>query len=202
MPTKSSIKERRQFGRATWPVDVTISLLEPQGLDLVDHVNVSEAGLCLRLPANLEVKSLVRFQLTPNRNRLGKFRPMECTGRVAWVTQRLDLRNVPPYLFDIGIEFVNPTPVLSRLLSLHEEVRGERHLAAVSVPKKLVGADIGGRCFVPRITRDGGKSTPWHLVVSVDDSPCFSHHFATEHAAYEAWTQFQRQQARLKRASR
>ena len=201
MTIKAPNKERRHYNRSAWPADVTISVLEPQGLDLVDHVNVSEAGLCLRLPANLEVKSLVRFQLTPSGSRVGKLRPMECTGRVSWVTQRMDLKNIPPYLFDIGIEFVNPPPVLARLLSLHEEVRGERHLASVGTLKKLTGAAIRGRCFVPAITRDGNKAAPWHLVVSVDDSPCFSHHFATERAALDAWAQFQRQQAKGKQLS-
>lgn len=198
MPTqaKPAPKERRQFLRASWPADLAINLLEPSGIGSINHVNVGEGGLCFRLPANLEVKSVIRFALTRSRNRMSKTRPMECTGRVAWVTQRLDLRSMPPYLFDIGIEFINPPSVIAGLLARQESNRPA--VGALMKPriKKLTGANIRGRQFVPRIIRDGDKAAPWHLVVSVEDVPCYSQRFASERAAVIAWVQFQRVQVK------
>jgi len=198
---KQSLKDRRQSTRAVWPADVAIHVLEPSGLAPIDHVNVSEGGLCLRLPAMLEVRSLIRFQLASGgagtANRLW---PTECTGRVAWVTQRLDLRNMPPYLFDIGVELVKPPRFLARLVSQKPQT-GRENGEAASSTKHLSAVTIRGRRLVPRIMRDGEKPTPWHFIVSVDDSPCFSRRFSSESAAFAAWQQFQRKQARGKRDS-
>ena len=196
---KMPLKDRRRSNRVVWPADVAIHVLEPSGLAPIDHVNVSEGGLCLRLPAMLEVRSLIRFQLASGGVRTtNRLRPMECTGRVAWVTQRLDLRNMPPYLFDIGVEFVNPPRFLARLLSQKPQI-GRENVKASSSAKHLSAVTIRGRRLVPRIMRDGEKPTPWHFIVSVDDSPCFSRRFSSESAAFAAWQQFQRKQARGRR---
>lgn len=197
---KAAPKERRQFDRAAWPTDIAVNVLEPSGFAPIDHVNLSEGGLCLRLPAMLEVRSLIRFRLASDNPAANRLRPMECTGRVAWVTQRLDLRDMPPYLFDIGIEFVNPPRILARLLSQKTDKRSGA--AAGSRAKQLSAATIRGRRLIPRITRDSDKPAPWHLIVSIDDSPCFSQRFSSESAAHAAWLQFQRKQARGKRGAK
>lgn len=195
---RASFKERRESSRAAWPADVAIQLLEPSGLAPIDHVNVSEGGLCLRLPAMLEVRSLIRFQLVSGAARTtNRLRPTACTGRVAWVTQRLDLRNMPPYLFDIGVEFVKPPRFLAQWLSQKSQT-GRENGEAESNAKRLSAVTIRGRRLVPRIMRDGEKPNPWHFIVSVDDSPCFSQRFSSESAAFAAWQQFQRKQARGK----
>jgi len=175
-----------------------VHMLQPQGVIAIDRVNVSEGGVCLRLPTMLEVRSLVRLQLTPNDGPAGRLRPVECTGRVAWVVQRLDLRDMPPFLFDVGIEFVDPPPVLRQLLAQ----RGVR-LASVRsggrrLPRKRhpASAVVRGRTFIPRLESDASQAVRWHLVVTVDGIPCFSGRYASERLAKTAWAQFQRQQAR------
>ncbi|MBI1992263.1 MAG: PilZ domain-containing protein, partial [Candidatus Omnitrophica bacterium] len=112
--TATSLRERRKFPRHEPPPRFDASLLLPQGAVPAHSINVSEGGLCVRLEETLEVRSLVRLQLTPvegSGSGRGQ-RPMECAGRVAWVIQRLDLRSAPPFLFDVGVEFVDPPPLL------------------------------------------------------------------------------------------
>ena len=196
MSTKTLTQERLHFTRAPWPAALGINLLQPPGAGPVNHVNMSEGGLCLRLPTRLEVRSLVRLQLTPADSLARRWRPMECTGRVAWVTQRLDLRAMPPYLFDVGIEFVNlPRSIHRRLTQQHIQVgavkpRGSNH------GKPLEPAVVKGRQFVPRLDPDGLRQARWHLIVTVGDVPCFSRHYPTEHEALAAWERFKRAQAR------
>jgi len=170
-----------------------VHMLQPQGVIAIDRVNVSEGGVCLRLPTMLEVRSLVRLQLTPNDGPAGRLRPVECTGRVAWVTQRLDLRNIPPYLFDIGIEFVRPRRSIHRWLTDGQPAgRGRMREHA----RGLEPATIHGRRYIPRLESDGARESRWHLIVSVEDVPCFSRRFPSERTALAGWMRFRRQQAR------
>jgi len=201
MSTKTITQERRHFTRALWPAVLGINLLQPQGAGPVNHVNVSEGGLCLRLPTMLEVRSLVRLQLTPANGLARRWRPMECTGRVAWVTQRLDLRAIPPYLFDVGIEFVNlPRSVHRWLTQQHVQV-GAVKPRVLSHGKPLEPAVVKGREFVPRLDSDGMRQARWHLIVTVGEVPCFSRHYPTEREALAAWARFKRQQSRSGRIS-
>ena len=112
--TSTPIQERRRSIRGEFPPRFGIELLNPQRSVPPDGVNVSEGGLCLRLQEVLEVRSLVRLQITPTTKAP---HAVTCTGRVAWVIQRLDLRTAPPFLYDVGIEFVDPPAMLRHLVA-------------------------------------------------------------------------------------
>lgn len=193
---KSVVQERRQFSRSALPTRVGVSLLQPGGPVSADSVNFSEGGLCLRLQEMLEIRSLVRLQLTPGRSGAGRFdRTVECTGRVAWVIQRLDLRPIPPFLFEVGIEFVDPPPTLRQLIAQ----RGGTPVAfkdSDAREKPLESCAIRGREFVARLVRAASHPSQWHLVVSVEGAPCFSGHYPTEREAVAAWARFKREQIR------
>ena len=190
--TSTPVQERRRFGRAEAFPRLAIDLLQSERRFSVDAVNISEAGLCLRLQERLEVRSLVNLQLRPPRP--GGPRTIRCEGRVAWVIQRLDLRDSPPYLFDVGIEFPDPPALLRRLMAR----RGSRPLvrprAARTVP--LSSALIRGRQYVPTLERTTHSRTSWHLVIAVDGVPCFSERHASERAAKAEWEAFRRRQTR------
>lgn len=192
----TSIEERRKFPRSDFPLRLDVSLLRPEGSTPANPVNASEGGLCFRLEETLEVRSLVRLQLTPERVGAARgLRSLECAGRVAWVVQRLDLRTTPPFLYDVGVEFVDPPPILRQWVLqrsgglLFEKRRIPRE-------RRLQPATIRGRLFVPRLEHESNHPPRWHLVVSVDGAPCFSGHYAGERAAVAAWDQFKRREAR------
>lgn len=190
------LQDRRKFSRSPLPAGVGINLLHPRVAVAPNGVNVSERGLCLRVGAMLEVRSLVRLQLTPASSSMGRLRPVECAGRVAWVIQRLDLRTIPPFLFDIGIEFVDPPPILRQLMAQRgshpPSLKGHQPLRGKSVEPVV----IHGRQFVPRLESDPSQPVRWHLIVSIDEVPCFSGRYPSERAALAAWTRFKRQQAK------
>ena len=200
------IQDRRKFPRHDVPPRFHINLLHAHGAVTADSVNVSEGGLCLRLAEELEVRSLVRMQLTPasslhESGQLGEgvvgrgLRPMRCTGRVTWIVQRLDLREGPPFLFDVGIQFVNPPQTLRQFMA-RQGISLSEMTHRVAQAKTLESAVIRGRQFVPRLERSPDHGRRWHLIVSVDGAPCFSHRFASEREALTAWTRFKREQAR------
>lgn len=198
--TSAPIRERRRFARSEGPSRFAINLLRPRGLIPANNVNVGGGGLCVRLEEELEVRSLVRMQLTAGGSRrLNGGRPVECTGRVAWVIQRMDLRDMPPFLFDVGIEFVDP-PLLLRQLMARPGQRATAARSSSGRVKLLDPALIQGRTFHPRVERELSRPSPWHLVVLVDGVPCFSGHYASERLATAAWAQFKRRQVRLVRA--
>ena len=185
MPTLTAtpIQERRRFARGETLPRLAINLLQPPLI--ADHVNISEGGLCLRLAEHLEVRSLVQMEITPERTP----RSVQCTGRVSWVMQRLDLRDTPPFLFDVGIEFVNPSRTLRQWLALPSLSR------APVAAKQRLPATVRGRIFTPKFERSAGR---WHLVVTVGGVPCFSQHYASRQAAERGWAAFKRQQARAR----
>ena len=214
-----SLQERRKFPRSESPLRLFgVSLLQPQGPVPASPVNVSEGGFCFRLEEVLEVRSLVRLQVTPARpapdqSRGGARpdltqgqvrggigfarvqRPVECKGRVAWVIQRLDLRSTPPFLYDVGVEFVDPHPILRQFLTQRiGQLSALKGRAARG--KQIEPVMIRGRQFIPRLEREPTPPMRWHLVVSVDGTPCFSGHYPFERAAVAAWARFKRQQAR------
>ena len=175
----------------------------------INSVNLSEGGLCARLDElqdPLEVRSLVRLQLTPARGGAAEHRAnernspvrlarsVECTGRVAWVIQRLDLRSTPPFPFDVGIEFVDPPHVLRQFLNQRSDVTPLKGQTVRE--KRLESAVIRGRHFIPRLEREPNHSPHWHLIVSVDGTPCFSGHYPSDRAAVAAWATFKRRQAK------
>ncbi len=188
--TSTTVQERRRFTRHG-ALRCSVDLLQPHGPVTAESVNVSEGGLCIRLDQMLEVRSLVQLQLIPDRTS----RPMACRGRVTWVMQRLDLRNMPPLLFDTGIEFINPSPSLRQFLS-RQGVELISAKSASTRQKRLEPSVIRGRTFVPRLDHTATRPSGWHLVVSVDGMACFSEHFPSERTAVTAWTTFKRRQAK------
>ena len=137
----------------------------------------------------LEVRSLVRLQLTPANGGQGR-RPVRCTGRVTWVVQRLDLRGAPPFLFDTGIELVDPPAVLRQAAA--------QAGAGPALPRrgvrstKLGAVVVRGREYVPRVEHSAGPPPRWHLVVRAEGVPCVSEHYPSERAALAAWARFRR----------
>ena len=192
--------ERRKVLRQAFPPRLAIQLLQPPTSVVVDRLNISPGGLCLRLEEALEVRSLIQFQVSPEASATviassGVRFPLHCLGRVAWVTQRLDLRGAPPFLFDIGIEFIDPSPMLQRLVARLNPDSVDQPSKTV-LEKALESLLIGGRRFVPRLQRETTRPPRWHLVVSVDGAPCLSAHYPSERAALAAWAQFKRRQTR------
>lgn len=195
----TAVQEHRKFSRTNGSPRCGINLLRPQGLVPVNSVNFSDGGLCVRVDEALEVRSLVRLQLSRAIGEAARgSRAVECTGRVAWVVQRLDLRPIPPFLFDVGIEFIDPPPALRAVIT-----QGGHRVGAVKAQptqgRLLESAVVLGRSFVPRLTRDEHPPRRWHLVVLVDGVPCFSGHYPSAREALLAWAQFRRQQARAKK---
>jgi len=196
MPTTTTTvalrEERRRFLRNEPPAPFDVSLLQPNGLLPADSVNVSESGLCLRLQERLEVHSLVRLQLTSGRT--ASIRHVECAGRVAWIMQRLDLRQQPPFLFDVGIELIKPPLIWRQSLAQ----RGALPVSPAhrAVRKGLEAVTIRNRRYVPALEHVPTQALRWHVVVSVDGIPCFSGRYASERAALAAWATFKRQQAK------
>ena len=202
MVLNPTLQERRSFPRSAAIPRVAINLLKPQGLITANSVNFSEGGLCLRLQETLEVRSLVRLQVAPEGKRAVKGpHRVECTGRVTWVIQRLDLRDAPPFLFDVGIEFVDPPPLLRQLVARLGGRLGALKARGVS-QKSFDPALIRSQRFVPQLERQAHHPLQWHLVVSVDGVPCFSGHYPSQGAASAAWVRFKRQQAKGRRLGR
>ena len=190
-------QDRRKFPRNDVRPRFEINLVQPPRTIAAGSVNFSEGGLCLRLREILEVRSLIRLQVTPEGG-VGErtHRPVQCTGRVRWVIQRLDLSDAPPFLYDVGIEFIDPPQFLRQFLGHHRVAAGVEQAARAARERSLASAMVHGREFVPHLERTSAKPLPWHLIVMVDGTPCFSHHYASERLALAAWASFRRQEAR------
>jgi len=186
-------QERRHSRRRTVAKRFGIQLVHQRRFIAAHGINISEGGLCLRVEEELQVRSLVRLQFTPEK--VSAASPLTCVGRVAWVIQRLDLRPMPPFLFDVGIEFVDPPATVRQLLGRHG-VDAAAAKEALPKARVLEVATVRGREFVPRLTRVTTASPPWHLIVTVDGVPCFSGHYPSERATLKAWAQFKRDQMR------
>ncbi|HEX9781056.1 MAG TPA: PilZ domain-containing protein [bacterium] len=193
-----TMTERRRFSRSGSGRPLGVSLLQPRPSGAVDGVNVSEGGLCLRMEEALEIRSLVRLEVSSEREAFARSRqPLQCRGRVAWVVQRLDLRDRPPFLFDIGIEFVDPSPLLREMLGLLDIAPGTSGSLPSAAPRKgLAPLVTATRAFVPQLVRESGPPIRWHLAVFADGVPCFSQRFPSQRAAIEAWGRFKRAQLR------
>lgn len=190
----ASLQERRRSPRRAPPPRVRINVLRPEGLIPVEGVNISEGGLCFRCEEMLEMRSLVRCQLAPEGGGSASGQgPVECAGRVVWVIQRLDLRSAPPFMFDVGIEFVNPPPLLRQWLAGRGGASSPPKPRAIR-EKMLDPLALRGRQFIPRLVCEASTPARWHLIVSVDGAPCFSGRYASEREALAAWAQFQRRQ--------
>ena len=189
-------QERRAAPRVPFHGSVTLEVLSSSLRVATQAVNFSERGVCLRVQEALDINSRLRLQLHDQHRK----RPLACQGRVSWVVQRLDVREAAPFVYDIGVEFIDPPNLLKRLAS--------RLGVALVMPAARNGADrtlrpaaIRDRLHVPQLTRERserserGVSSRWHLVVTVDGSPCFSRRYASAREALEAWRRFKRQAA-------
>ena len=197
-----TLDEHRRTGRVDFQgrveLDVPHRAVRLEG----NSLNLSQGGVCLRMRESLEVKVPVTLRLfTQSRQR-----PLQCLGRVSWVVQRLDLRDIPPFLYDVGVEFVRPPAHLRQLasrvgLTMRDlSVRPITHVGGVAGKlvkhSSLQPAAIRSRSYEPRLVHELGAQTCWHLVVKVDGAPCFSQRYASEREGLQAWNQFKRQMAR------
>jgi len=151
-------------------------------------MNLSERGICVRLQEALEVRSRVRLRLFAPPQK----RPLECAGRVAWVIQRLDLRDAPPYLYDVGVEFLDPPTRLRQFVSrvgIAVKSSGERAARDVL----LKPATIKGRQYAPWLEKQPSPNPCWHLIVRVEGVPCFSGRYPSQQEAVKAWDQYIRE---------
>ena len=195
MKTPSATQERRHFHRRPLAKRFGVHLRHQQHAITANGINMSEGGLCLRIEEELQVRSLVRLQFLTEKFHALQGVSLQCKGRVAWVVQRLDLRPLPPFLFDVGIEFIDPSAAVRQFIARQagELLNAKEPLLR---PRVLEAALVRGRQFVPRLARVPTAPLPWHLVVMVEDVPCFSGHYASERAALKAWTQFKRAPAK------
>ncbi len=192
----ATAQERRKLARVDFQGRVEINPLESftNGRPLffrASSLNLSEGGVCVRVEQELAIRSRVAMRILASPRR----QPLECHGRVAWVIQRLDLRTDPPFLYDIGVEFINPSVRLRQFAS-RLGVALKPPVSISTRRKPLEPATIHGRCYVPQLQQEASAPRQWHLVVTVDGVPCVSRRTATRQAALAAWEQFQRRRRR------
>ena len=180
----NTVEDRRKIPRLGVQARVQVDLLHPKARLEASSVNLSEQGLCLRLQESLEIRSAIKLRLFTK----SSVRPLECSGRVAWVVQRLDLRPTPPFVYDVGVEFVDPSPRLRLFASSKTSVSLRR--AAAASTRTLQPAIVQGREYIPRLEHE--PASTWHLVIRVDSLPCFSRRFPSHRAALRAWEEFKR----------
>ena len=139
----------------------------------------------MRLQAALELHSRFTLRLFEEAQK----RPLQCNGRVMWVVQRLDLRDEPPFLYDVGVEFLNP-PARLRQLAARAGVILRSALKPPAVRTTLQHTQLHGRSYTPCLTHESVPSPCWHLVVLADEVPCFSQRYPSEREALGAWAHF------------
>ena len=185
-----SAQERRTAPRVPFHGSITLEVLDSSLRVETQAVNISKRGLCLRVQESLDINSRLRMQLRD----LPRKRPLACQGRVSWVVQRLDLSEAAPFIYDVGIEFIDPSNLLRRLAN--------RLGLALVTPAVRTGAGrtlrpavIRNRLHIPCLTHEPGVAKRWHLVISIDDAPCFSRRYSSSSDALEAWRRFKRNPA-------
>lgn len=191
------MQERRKLPRVNVLERVEVDLPRPPRLVEACSVNLSEGGMCVRLQEALEIRSPIKLRLFHEARK----RPLECAAQVAWVVQRLDLRDEPPFVYDIGVKFVDPPTRLRQLVARAGIVLKAGVKAVLSHPA-LQPALIRSRSYVPSLQRETAPGTRWHLVVAADEVPCFSQRYESEREAIQGWEQFKSQTARTARGGR
>jgi len=192
-----TVQERRKAPRVEFQGRAEVEVPKLQSPLAANSLNFSEGGACMRLQEALDVRSSITIRLFVQ----PRGKPLECEGRVAWVIQRLDLRNTPPFLYDVGVEFIDPSSRLRQFASrIGLTLRPSSELSALSSVagrrstwSALQPALINGRRYEPRLTQEQSPDNRWHLIVTVDGVPCFSHRYPLERKALESWKQFKRQ---------
>jgi len=202
--------EQRKVARVEFQTHVEIDLDQPSFLKRkteprprtpalphleANSLNLSEHGMCLRLQAALEIRSRIRMRLFPEPAK----KPLECAGQVAWVVQRMDLRDTPPFVYDIGVQFIDPP---ARLRQLASRVGIDLKALAPAIKQPTLEAiTLNGRRYLPRLEREAATGT-WHLVVWIDGVPCFSHRYPSQREATNGWELFKRQTAAQNRLAK
>lgn len=189
--TLTTPDDRRRIPRIDVRTRVEIDRVRPLSRLEANSVNLSEGGICVRIRESLEVRSRVRMRLFPEEAK----RPLRCAGRVAWVVQRLDLRTIPPFLYDVGLEFVDPSPAL-RQFAAQAGIALKADGRRVSRASALQTAVIHGRQYIPNLEKEASSSIPWHLVVRAEGAPCFSRRYPSQRDAIQSWEQFKRRTTR------
>lgn len=188
-----TFQERRRKLRTPWYQRVELHVREAKIPVTSNSLDVSEGGMRLRLAGSVDVNSPLRLRLFSGADD----KPLECRGRVAWVVQRLDVRQAPPFIYDVGIEWVDPPAALQRLAA------GAGSGAAI--PKghahrivHLGPIVIRERTYVAQLERESSLGDGWHLVIRADGAPCLSRRFGSEREGVAGWEQFVRQRKRAK----
>jgi hypothetical protein len=182
----TTLVEHRKAPRVDFQGRVEIQQRAPKSRLAASSVNLSGGGICVRLEEMLELHARVILRMFAERAQ----KPLECAGQVTWVIQRLDLRTTPPFLYDVGFRFLNPSGRLRQWVS--RAGVGMRPAAARAASSRLQPTTVRGRGYVPSLEKESSSRMPWHLVVRVDGAPCFSRRYATRREARGAWEQFQR----------
>lgn len=189
----SLINDNRRDERQKFPSDWHIKVLGSASLKSIDGVNISCRGACLRTGTPMEINTQLQLRMEHRQSTLkvGKAAAESCLARVAWVQQRLDLRDTPPFVFDIGIEWVNEPARLIRSLF------GDSPADATGMPagaRRLVKPwSANGREYSATLIEDLSAQVPWHLVIRVDGAPCLSRRFDSERAATNALRAFKKE---------
>ena len=195
----SSSPERRQSLRVPYQGVVEI---EPQGGGSPvtgEGRDLGEGGVSVRVNERLDLHTVVRMRLTPPRltDRRAPARrasALQCVGRVAWTTARMDLRAEPPYPYDMGIEFLQVPPFIKRQMTMVYRRLRQHQQAAPRAPR-LRAAQIGRRFYVPSLSYDVAPQASWHLIVRIDGVPCYARRFASLNAAVAGWKAFRTEHA-------
>ena len=125
MTTLPSSGEQRIFPRVSFDGQALIRTDHHAGFMPCEPRNVSMGGVCLRMDEEVELRSEVDVQLvTPHLPQ-----PIQCHGRVNWITARLDVRMQPPIPYDVGIEFVGLSPQLRAELQRIIDTWRQQHTA-------------------------------------------------------------------------
>ena len=177
--------ERRQSLRLPYDGPVEIETSARGGWVSGHGRDLSEGGLSVRLNERFDLHTVVRMRLSPPRARA----PVECLGRVAWTTARMDLVAEPPYPYDMGIEFVKVPALIRRQLTSACQHLRQRQQPPTAVPK-LRPVLIGGQRYTPSLTYEGIPRPAWHLIVRAEDVACFAQRFGTAAAAVAGWKTF------------
>lgn len=190
------LEERRKLRRVDFQGRVEIDPVAPRAdarptSVSTRSVNLSEGGVCVRVADELTVHSRVVLRVFAQPRK----RPVECDGRVAWVVQRLDLRATPPFLYDVGVEFLKPPGSLRRFASrLGLPLKPVDNVTPK--PLRLAPATINNRSYLASLEQERQGSKRWHVIVTVDGTPCFGQRCESLQEAKAAWQRFQRQLGR------
>ena len=185
--------ERRQSLRLPYEGAVEIETSASGGWISGHWRDLSQGGLSVRLNERFDLHTVVRMRLLPSADPDAPVRrsraPMECVGRVAWTTARMDLAAQPPYPYDVGIEFVKVPALIRRQLALTYEHLRHRQQPPTALPR-LRPVLIGGQWYRPSLTYEGVPRSAWHLIVQAEGVPCFAQRFDTATEAVAGWKTF------------